>query len=80
MVTLFGKAKFPDFNDPELQLSLKPDVSTIFAKSKDPEELAHYWTAVRNNTGKKLRDMWIQKMEFEKEIARYVWTYIASYT
>ena len=70
MLSLFGKAKFSKYGEPETKIPLKPTLSSAYSKSKDPAELAHYWTEVREQTGKKLREMWIRNVALNQEVAR----------
>ena len=77
MISLFSKAMVSKYKEPGVKISLQqqPEVTTAFAESKDPEELEHYWTEAREQTGRKLRDMWIRKMDFSNQVARYESTF-----
>jgi hypothetical protein len=47
-------------------------VFDVVLKSRDPEELAYYWAASRDATGKKMRKQFLEVIELTNEAARYV--------
>ena len=46
-----------------------PEVSKIMSKSRDPEELQHYWEQWREQTGKKMVDQYKQYIDLYNEAA-----------
>ncbi|UYV61313.1 hypothetical protein LAZ67_1004324 [Cordylochernes scorpioides] len=51
-------------------LSLDPDLTRIFASSRNPEDLKKYWVGWRDATGKKIRSQYIKFVELSNEAAR----------
>ncbi|KAL7038763.1 hypothetical protein ACKWTF_009688 [Chironomus riparius] len=43
MQSTFAKVKVPDFKDRSKLVSLEPEITEAFAKSRNPEELKYYW-------------------------------------
>ncbi|UYV73683.1 hypothetical protein LAZ67_11000343 [Cordylochernes scorpioides] len=51
-------------------LSLEPDLTRIFASSRNAEDLKKYWVGWRDATGKKIRSQYIKFVELSNEVAR----------
>ncbi|UYV61314.1 hypothetical protein LAZ67_1004328 [Cordylochernes scorpioides] len=51
-------------------LSLDPDLTRIFASSRNAEDLKKYWVGWRDATGKKIRSQYIKFVELSNEAAR----------
>jgi hypothetical protein len=70
MARIFNTAKVPSFKDRNVSVSLDPQIETIFAKSRDLEELEYYWTQFRAATGQKMRSLFLEYLDLENEAAR----------
>jgi len=70
MQKIYATAKVPDMNDNSKMLSLDPDITLKLAKSRDHEELEYYWTHWREQTGKKMKDMYKKNIELINKAAR----------
>ncbi|UYV61418.1 hypothetical protein LAZ67_1004778 [Cordylochernes scorpioides] len=51
-------------------LSLDPDLTRIFASSRNAEDLEKYWVGWRDATGKKIRSQYVKFVELSNEVAR----------
>ncbi|UYV61435.1 hypothetical protein LAZ67_1004848 [Cordylochernes scorpioides] len=51
-------------------LSLDPDLTRIFASSRNAEDLKKYWVGWRDATGKKIRSQYVKFVELSNEAAR----------
>ncbi|UYV61419.1 hypothetical protein LAZ67_1004781 [Cordylochernes scorpioides] len=51
-------------------LSLEPDLTRIFASSRNAEDLKKYWVGWRDATGKKIRSQYAKFVELSNEVAR----------
>ncbi|UYV73685.1 hypothetical protein LAZ67_11000346 [Cordylochernes scorpioides] len=51
-------------------LSLEPDLTRIFASSRNAEDLKKYWVGWRYATGKKIRSQYVKFVEQSNEVAR----------
>eukprot|EP00094_Tigriopus_californicus_P003982 TCALIF_03835-PA protein Name:"Similar to Ance Angiotensin-converting enzyme (Drosophila melanogaster)" AED:0.12 eAED:0.12 QI:128/0.66/0.42/1/1/1/7/0/623 len=71
MQKIYSTAKVPSKDDPSKLLSLEPELSQIFAKSKDPKELEYYWKEWREQSGKKMRDHFMENIDLINHAARY---------
>ncbi len=69
MRRIYEDATVANRKDPSQLLSLDTAIK-ILEVSRDPEELAYYWKAARDATGKKLRKHFIEVIELTNEKAR----------
>ncbi|UYV61414.1 hypothetical protein LAZ67_1004769 [Cordylochernes scorpioides] len=51
-------------------LSLEPDLTRIFASSRNAEDLKKYWVGSRDATGKKIRSQYVKFVELSNEVTR----------
>ena len=51
-------------------LSLNPDLEGIMSESSDPEELQYYWEQWREQSGKKMIDLFKQYIDLYNEKAK----------
>ncbi|UYV61440.1 hypothetical protein LAZ67_1004861 [Cordylochernes scorpioides] len=51
-------------------LSLDPDLTRIFASSRNADDLKKYWVGWRDATGKKIRSQYVKFVELSNEAAR----------
>ncbi|BES96670.1 Angiotensin-converting enzyme [Nesidiocoris tenuis] len=71
MSTIYSKATVCDFNNKtNCELRLEPDLTEAFAKLRDPEALKHYWSAWRDASGKKCRQLYLRYIELKKAEAK----------
>jgi len=70
MNKIYSTAKIPAYKNPKKLLSLEPDLSEIFASSRDPKELEYYWNEWRLQTGSKMRNDFLVVLELINEAAR----------
>ncbi|KAK6617495.1 hypothetical protein RUM44_005083 [Polyplax serrata] len=70
MQSVYGKAKICDYkNRTDCSLQLEPDITEIFVKSRDPDELRYYWSEWRNAAGKPVREMYKEYVKLSNEAA-----------
>ena len=50
-------------------LSFSPELKKIMSKSRDPEELQYYWEQWRDQSGRKMGDMYRQYVDLYNEAA-----------
>jgi peptidyl-dipeptidase A len=67
---IYSTAKVPSYQNPEKLLSLEPDLTEIFATSRDAKELEYYWKEWRNATGVRMREDFIENIDLINEAAR----------
>uniref|UniRef100_A0A0A9Z5G6 Angiotensin-converting enzyme n=1 Tax=Lygus hesperus TaxID=30085 RepID=A0A0A9Z5G6_LYGHE len=61
MSSIYSKAKICDYkNKTKCDMRLEPELTEILAKSRDPEELKHYWVGWRDASGKECRELYKQ--------------------
>lgn len=70
MQKIYSTAKVPSKDDESKLFSLEPELSDIFANSEDPEELEYYWTQWRDQSGKQMRDKFLEYIDLTNEAAR----------
>lgn len=70
MNKIYSTAKIPAYGNSKKLLSLEPDLSEIFATSRDPKELEYYWNEWRHQTGDKMRDHFLVVLDLVNEAAR----------
>ncbi|XP_075231984.1 angiotensin-converting enzyme-like isoform X2 [Lycorma delicatula] len=71
METTYAKAKICDYkNSSNCELSLDPELTHIFASSRDPDELKYYWVEWRKASGKKCRSLYQEYVELSNEASR----------
>ncbi len=70
MAKIYSTAKFPAYKDKSRLVRLEPDLTEILASSRDPEELEYYWTRWREETGEKMRDLYIDFVKLSNEAAK----------
>ena len=71
MTRIYSTAKIPSFEDGKKSLSLEPDMEIIFRESRNPDELAYYWSRWRDLTGRKMRKLYMKYIRLKNEIAVY---------
>jgi hypothetical protein len=69
MNKIFSTAKVSNYTDSSHTLR-QPEVEAVFAKSRDSKELAYYWQAWRDASGKKMREQFIEVIKLTNEAAR----------
>lgn len=71
MQSTYSTAKICDFKKPsKCDLSLEPEITDLFMRSHDPEELKHLWTKWRDASGKKVKTDFVRYVELSNDIAR----------
>lgn len=71
MESIYSTAKVCQFRHSEkCNISLEPEITEIFTKSRSAEELCHYWTLFAENTGNKVRNHYKQYVDLENEVAQ----------
>lgn len=71
MSTIYSTAKVCDYkNKSNCEMRLEPELTEIMAKSRDPEELKHYWAAWSDASGKKSRTLYKEYIKHKKAEAR----------
>ncbi|XP_059083297.1 angiotensin-converting enzyme-like [Tigriopus californicus] len=70
MQKIYSTAKVQSRDNESKLLSLEPDLSKIFADSEDAKELEYYWVEWRNQSGKQMREKYLEFIEFTNEAAR----------
>jgi peptidyl-dipeptidase A len=71
MNKVYSTAKVASLANPKKLLSLEPELTEIFAQSRDPKELEYYWNEWRKATGVHMRDNFIEHISLTNEAARY---------
>jgi peptidyl-dipeptidase A len=69
MTRKYSTAKVPSFKDPSKRVGLEPDLLNIFATSRNPDELKHYWTQWYDNAGTINKDMFWEYVSLRNESA-----------
>ncbi len=69
MGNIYESARVANSTDPSILLSVD-DVKNLLEESRDPEELAYYWKALKAATGKKSRKHFVTVIELTNEEAR----------
>ena len=70
MSKIHSTAKVPSFEDKTVLFSLNPEISNVFAKKRNPEQLAYYWNGFRNASGAKIRELYKEYIELSNKAAR----------
>ncbi|XP_059056708.1 angiotensin-converting enzyme-like isoform X1 [Achroia grisella] len=71
MESNYATSKICSFkNETKCDLSLEPEITEIFAKSQDPEELKHTWIEWHKVAGAKARDNFTQYVQLYNEAAK----------
>ena len=68
--SMFSTAKVPSYRDPRRLVPFYPDIKEVFSKSRDPDELEHYWTEWRKATGIPMKPMYDDVIDVQNRIAR----------
>lgn len=69
MAKAYSTAKVPSLRDGNL-MSLEPEISEVFDKSRDPGELAHYWTKWYDTAGTRNRENFFRYVALKNKAAR----------
>ena len=67
---MFATAKVTHYKNRRRQLPFNPDVETIMAESRDPNELEYYWTEWRKATGIPMKPFYDDLIDVQNRIAR----------
>ena len=70
MNKIYSTAKVPSIENPKKLLSLEPELTEIFAQSRNHSELQYYWDEWRKASGGKMRDFFIKNIALTNEAAR----------
>ena len=70
MKKIQSTAKVPSFEDKTKLVSYRPTITDAFAKSRNADELFHYWKEYRNATGAQIRDLYKEYIELTNKAAR----------
>ncbi|XP_061377584.1 angiotensin-converting enzyme-like isoform X1 [Danaus plexippus] len=71
MESNYATAKICSFkNETKCDLALEPDITEIFAKSQDPDELKHTWVEWHRAAGARARNNFTQYVELDNEAAK----------
>ena len=70
MEKIYSTAKVPEYNDNSKNVSLEPEMTLKMAESRNAEELKYYWLKHRDTTGKKMREMYKEFIEFTNKAAK----------
>jgi len=76
MTTAYSTAKVNNFasvveeNVDVKQFSLEPEISLALAKSRDATELEYYWTQWRDQSGKQIREMYTEYVNYQNLAAK----------
>ena len=69
MFYVYSTAKVKEFKGDKM-LSLNPDLEGIVSESSDPEELQYYWEQWREQSGKKMINLFKQYIDLYNEKAK----------
>ncbi|BFZ00900.1 hypothetical protein BsWGS_03939 [Bradybaena similaris] len=70
MQSIYGKAKV--CLKPDKCLSLEPDITRLLATSRDYDTLETLWVGWRNETGRKMKDLYTQFVQLSNESVHYL--------
>ncbi|KAG7307995.1 hypothetical protein JYU34_006623 [Plutella xylostella] len=71
MESNYATAKICSYkNESKCDLSLEPDITEIFSKSQDPEELKHAWVQWHRAAGAPARDNFTEYVQLDNEAAQ----------
>ena len=70
MNKIYSTAKVPSLENPKKLLSLEPELTEIFAMSRNHTEIEYYWNEWKKATGAKMRDYFIENIALTNEAAR----------
>lgn len=84
MQSNYAKVKVCDYVDKtKCNLSLEPEITEKFQKSRDPEELKYYWTKWYDAAGTPAKDNFLRYVELANEAAKLnskIFNFIHSFT
>jgi peptidyl-dipeptidase A len=70
MQSTYAKVKVPDFKDRTKLVSLEPEITEAFAKSRNPEELKYYWTKWYNAAGLPSKNNYFNYVKLRNKAAK----------
>jgi len=70
MGAIYSKAKVKEYYNLKEDYSLEPHLTESLAQSRDPLVLKYYWTQWRENSGKKIRDMYKTYVDVYNQAAK----------
>ncbi|XP_076040677.1 angiotensin-converting enzyme-like [Oratosquilla oratoria] len=71
MTSIYSKAKICDFKDKtKCDLKLEPEIKKLLTKSRNVDELNYVWTEWRDQTGKKMRELYKQFVKLSNKAAK----------
>ena len=70
MQSTFAKVKVPDFKDRSKLVSLEPEITEAFAKSRNPEELKYYWIKWYDGAGLPSKNDFFKYVELRNKAAK----------
>jgi len=70
MGSTYSKAKVKEFSSREKDYSLEPELTHEMAHNRDPEMLEYYWTEWRNQSGMKIRKMYMDHVDIYNDAAK----------
>ncbi|RZC37377.1 Peptidase M2 domain containing protein, partial [Asbolus verrucosus] len=71
MQEIYSTAKICAFDDPKnCNLTLEPELTNIFANSRNPDELTHAWINWRKAVGPRCKNLFKEYVELSNEAAR----------
>lgn len=70
MQSTYAKVKVPDYKDSSKLVSLEPEITEVFAKSRDPEELKYYWIKWYDAAGLPSKNDFFKYVELRNKAAK----------
>uniref|UniRef100_A0A6M2E0U0 Angiotensin-converting enzyme n=1 Tax=Xenopsylla cheopis TaxID=163159 RepID=A0A6M2E0U0_XENCH len=71
MKTNYATGKICDYHDQnKCDLNLEPEITEIFSKSRDPEELKYVWEQWRKVAGAPVRELYTEYVQLKNEASR----------
>ncbi|CAG5116627.1 unnamed protein product [Candidula unifasciata] len=70
MQSIYGKAKV--CLTPDICLPLEPDITRFLAQSRDYDTLETLWVGWRNETGRKMKDLYTKFVQLSNEAVQYL--------
>lgn len=70
MSNIFATSEFPSYKNASVNVTLNPDLYSIFSSSRDAEELKYYWKNWYDRAGTQSKDLFFQYVELRNEAAK----------
>lgn len=70
MQSTYAKVKVPDYKDSSKLVSLEPEITEVFAKSRNAEELKYYWIKWYDAAGLRSKNDFFKYVELRNKAAK----------